>query len=137
MCEAARKPVCLCSSGEGQEVQKAKEQSQQVFLLYATITVLGRPMRLDLCWREGARSVEEAGGQGRGHRMQQEQGGPGRTPCLRASPDKPILSSAQNVLGHMGAVALCVSPGSCGLQTCGSSPSLSGRGHAPWSQLPL
>lgn len=61
-------------------------------------------MSLELCWREGARPVE---GSSRADRMGEptwsgSRGGTGPTPCLRPSPDKPILSSAPECVGPHG-----------------------------------
>lgn len=59
-------------------MRKAKDRvSKCSHSICALITVLGRPMRLDLCCREGARSVEGSRrAEGRGHHVQQEQGRP-------------------------------------------------------------
>lgn len=68
------------------------------------ITGLGRPLRLDLCWREGPRSAggsRRADGRGKPTRSV-SRGGPGPMPCLRPSPDKPVLSSTPERVGPHG-----------------------------------
>ena len=86
-------------------MRKAKNRVRKCsHCICSLITVLGRPMRLDLCWREGARSVEGSRrADGRGEpTCSGSRGGPGPAPRLRASPDKPILSSAPERVGPHG-----------------------------------
>lgn len=139
MCEAARKPVCLCVAQErGKKCRRQRNRSHKCsYSICALITVLGRPMRLDLCWREGARSVEGSRrAEGGGTACSRSRGGPGRTPSAsephRISPSSAALSRTCWPHGRRGDAFHPVRV----VSKYVDRSSLSGRGHAPGVSCP-